>query len=84
MGAGNKTDPTAFKVADISKTKVCPLARAMRQNLNKLGIFKLKTVYSEELPTVSSNMENTPGSLPFVPSVMGLIIAGEVIKNLCR
>lgn len=96
MGAGNKMDPTAFKVADIYKTSVCPLAKVMRRELKKRGIQKLKVVYSEEAPIVSSDYEAVygedkqcgtgkkyvPGSNAFVPSVAGLIIAGEVIKEL--
>lgn len=94
MGAGNKLDPTALKVADISKTSVCPLARVMRYELKKRGIKNVKVVYSEEQPVVpagrladEANSEThgakrAPGSNAFVPSVMGLIIAGEVIKDL--
>lgn len=88
MGAGNKLDPTAFKVADIYDTKVCPLAKVMRRELKKRGVTSLKTVYSEEEPIkVGEAEENsvkrqTPGSIAFVPSVVGLIIAGEVIKDL--
>ncbi len=87
MGAGNKTDPTQFKVSDINSTTVCPLARIMRRELKKRGIKKLKVVYSTEEPIknnakVSDIGKPTPGSLPFVPSVMGLIIAGEVIKGI--
>jgi tRNA A37 threonylcarbamoyladenosine dehydratase len=88
MGAGNKLDPTAFRVADIYKTKVCPLARVMRYELKKRGIQRLKVVYSEEAPlTPAATDEITgkrtvPGSTAFVPSVAGLIIAGEVIKDL--
>lgn len=87
MGAGNKQDPTAFKVADIYETKVCPLARVMRQELRKAGIKDVKVVYSEEKPVhLIENMEfkNIPGSNAFVPSVAGLIIAGEVIKDLTK
>lgn len=87
MGAGNKLDPTAFRVADISKTKVCPLARAVRTELKKRGIFSgVKTVYSEELPIKRENEEgaHTPASVAFVPSVMGLIIASEVVKDLIK
>ncbi|MBQ8657521.1 MAG: tRNA threonylcarbamoyladenosine dehydratase [Clostridia bacterium] len=92
MGAGNKLDPTAFEVADISKTSVCPLARAMRRELKKRGIEKLKVVYSKEQPiTVGSTGEalpegkkSIPGSVAFVPSVVGLIIAAEVIKDLVK
>ena len=87
MGAGNKTDPTMFRVADIYNTSVCPLARVMRRELKKRGIDGLKVVYSTEEPTKCSNQDKNeekpvPGSLSFVPSVMGLIIAGEVIKEI--
>lgn len=104
MGAGNKLDPTQFKVADIYKTKVCPLAKVMRRELKKRGVRKLKVVYSEEPATrpiedmsiscrtncicppgaehKCTERRDIPGSLSFVPSVAGLIIAGEVIKDL--
>lgn len=90
MGAGNKLDATEFKVADIYKTNVCPLAKVMRRELKKRGIKKLKVVYSEEQPKKSNYKENesdrrvTPGSIAFVPSVAGLITAGEVIKDLSQ
>ena len=87
MGAGNKTDPTKFEVSDIFKTSVCPLARIMRHELKKTGIKKLKVVYSKETPKnppYRIEGEKTVGSLSFVPSVMGLIIAGEVIKDICK
>lgn len=90
MGTGNKLDPTLFKVADISKTSVCPLARTMRRELKKRGITKLKVVYSEEIPSGEygqsevSKKKVAPASLPFVPSVAGLIIAGEVIKDIAN
>ncbi len=80
MGAGNKLDPTAFKVADLYETSVCPLARIMRKKLKPLGVESLKVVYSKETP-VDIN-QNITASVPFVPSVCGLIIAGEVIKDL--
>ena len=91
MGAGNKLDPTAFEVADIYKTSVCPLARVMRYECRKRGIKKLKVVYSKE-PPVALKQESeeetvrrsTPGSTAFVPSVAGLILAGEVIKDLTK
>ncbi len=86
MGAGNKTDPTAFRVADIYDTKVCPLAKVMRTELRKRGVERLKVVYSEEPPllfAVSENGKSVPGSLAFVPSAVGLIIAGEVVRTLC-
>lgn len=106
MGAGNKLDPTAFRVADIYDTKVCPLARTIRYECRKQGIKKLKVVYSEEQPVKPiEDMEiscrtncicppgtarkctvrrDIPGSNAFVPSVAGLIIAGEVIKDLLK
>ena len=103
MGAGNKLDGSMFRVADIYKTKVCPLAKVMRRELKKRGVKKLKVVYSEELPVrpirnVESDSKaeennpldekkirrkDTPGSVAFVPSVAGMIIAGEVVKDLC-
>lgn len=104
MGAGNKLDPTAFRVADISETKVCPLARVMRYELKKRGIRDVKVVYSEEKPLKPIDdleiscrkhcicppgtkrkctvRRDIPGSNAFVPSVVGLIIAGEIIKDL--
>lgn len=93
MGAGNKLDPTAFEVADIFKTSVCPLAKVMRKELKSRGIRKLKVVYSKELPIEPYEDEDfisdeirkrraVPGSVAFVPSVAGLILAGEVIKDL--
>lgn len=88
MGAGNKTDPTAFEVADIYKTSVCPLAHVMRKELRKRGVKKLKVVYSKENPTApvatEGGRKRIPGSTSFVPSVVGLIIAGEVVKDLIR
>lgn len=104
MGAGNKLDASAFRVADIYKTRMCPLAKVMRRELKKRGVKKLKVVYSEEKPTrpiedmsVScrtncicppgaahkcTERRDIPGSVAFVPSVAGLIIAGEVVKDL--
>lgn len=82
MGAGNKLDPTKFRVADIYSTKVCPLARVMRRELKKRGIDKLKVVYSEEEPISPAGDARLPASISFVPSVAGLIIAGEVIKDI--
>jgi tRNA A37 threonylcarbamoyladenosine dehydratase len=90
MGAGNKLDPSAFRVADIYKTKVCPLARVMRYEMRKRGVKSLKVVYSEELPVTpaasaedaESARRSIPGSTAFVPSVAGLILAGEVIRDL--
>ena len=92
MGAGNKLDPTAFEVTDIYKTSVCPLARVMRRELKKRGVKRLKVVYSREeamTPLTDADEENTahkkrqtPGSAAFVPSVAGLILAGEVVKDI--
>ena len=90
MGFGNKLDPTIIEVADISKTTVCPLARAMRQELKKRRIKKVKTVFSTEVAKKPQNLDNSRekainvGSVSFVPSVAGLIIAGEVIKDLIK
>lgn len=90
MGAGNKLDPTRFEVSDIYKTSVCPLARVMRTELRKRGVKKLKVVYSKEqalkpkLNEESTGKKQIPGSLAFVPSVAGLIIASEVIKDLTK
>lgn len=98
MGAGNKMDPSRFEVADIYETSIDPLARVMRRELKKRGVKSLKVVYSKEEPlrpyagheAETAAMEeahqrrSTPGSLAFVPSVAGLIIAGEVIKDLCK
>ncbi|MDO5540422.1 MAG: tRNA threonylcarbamoyladenosine dehydratase [Eubacteriales bacterium] len=88
MGAGNKMDPAAFEVADIYKTSVCPLAKVMRRELKKRNIKHLKVVYSKEEPLAplvkieEGKRRQLPGSMAFVPSVAGLIIAGEVIKEL--
>lgn len=91
MGAGNKLDAAAFEVADIYKTSVCPLARVMRRELKKRGIDRLKVVYSKEEPLAprfdsaadtDSRRRSTPGSIAFVPSAAGLILAGEVIKDI--
>jgi tRNA A37 threonylcarbamoyladenosine dehydratase len=88
MGAGNKMDPTKFEVADISKTSVCPLARVIRQELKKRKISKVKVVFSTEKPIKPQKSSETsvkhqiPGSNAFCPSVMGLIIASEVIKDI--
>ncbi len=106
MGAGNKLDPTAFKVADIYKTSVCPLAKVMRRELKKRGIKALKVVYSEEEPIRPDDSaeiscrnhcicppgtvrkctarRDIPGSVAFVPSVVGLIVAGEVVKDIIK
>ncbi len=82
MGTGNKLDPTAFKIADISKTSVCPLARVMRYELKKRGITKVKVLYSTEEPVKRG--DRVPASISFVPSAAGLIIAGEVIKDIIK
>lgn len=82
MGTGNKLDPTAFKVADIEKTKVCPLAKTVRRELKRRGISKVKVVYSEEEPVKTGS--RTPASISFVPSCAGLLIAAEVIKDLIK
>ena len=95
MGTGNKLDPTKFQIADVSQTSVCPLARIMRKECRKRGIRKLKVLYSTEEPIPSDpaaiSLEELPegrralpGSVAFVPSVAGLIIAGEVIRDLTR
>ena len=90
MGTGNKLDPTRFEVTDIYKTSICPLAKVMRKELKSRGIQKLKVVYSKEEPLKPVKMEEndkinknqTPGSVSFCPSVAGLIVAGEVIKDI--
>lgn len=96
MGTGNKLDPTKFEITDIYKTSVCPLAKVMRKELKQRGIKKLKVLYSKEEPiklkkeNEQDNINNesikkqVPGSISFVPSVAGLIIAGEVIKDLIK
>ena len=95
MGTGNKLDPTKFQIADISKTSVCPLARIMRKECAKRGIRHLKVLFSTEDPIspnpAACSLEELPegrralpGSVAFVPSVAGLIIAGEVIKDICK
>lgn len=88
MGAGNKLNPTEFIVSDIYKTSVCPLARVMRSELKKQGVKKLKVVYSKETPVKIEKTDTDEiikaGSIAFVPSAMGLIIAGEVIKDLIK
>lgn len=81
-GAGNKLDATKFEVADISKTSVCPVCKILRKELKKRNIHKLKVVYSKEIPIKPDTEENTIGSISFVPSVAGLIVAGEVIKDI--
>ena len=90
MGTGNKLDPTMLKISDIYKTSVCPLARVMRNELKKRGVKKLKVVYSEETPIIPQNEDrendgqrrSTPASCSFVPSVAGLIIASEVVRDI--
>ena len=88
MGTGNKLDPTKFEVTDIYKTSVCPLAKVMRKELKQRGIKKLKVVYSKEEPIKPKMIEENgikkqvPGSISFVPSVAGLIISGEVVKDI--
>ena len=82
MGMANKLEPLKIKVADISKTSVCPLAKIVRKRLKDMGITKVKVVYSEEEP--KNNEQRKLGSVPFVPSVAGLIIASEVVKDLCQ
>lgn len=81
MGTGNKLDPTRFTVTDISKTHTCPLAKVIRTELKKRGITRLKVLFSDE-PPIKPNGERVPGSVSFVPSVAGLIIGGEVIKDI--
>ena len=83
MGTGNKMDPTRFEIADIYKTSVCPLAKVMRKELRARDIKKLKVLYSREEP-IKQAERTAPGSISFVPSVAGLIIAGEVIKDIIR
>ena len=91
MGTGNKLDPFAFKIADISKTQMCPLCKVMRKELKNRGISKLKVLYSEEVPLTpkkevpqeeAGNRRGTPGSISFVPPTAGLMLAAEVIKEL--
>lgn len=93
MGTGNKLDPTRFEVTDIYKTSICPLAKVMRKEMRARNIKNLKVVYSKEVPikpilteskTKSMTKSQTPGSISFVPSVAGLIIAGEVIKDIAQ
>lgn len=89
MGTGNKLKPTLFEITDIYKTSVCPLARVMRKELKARGIESLKVLYSREVPkksenTICENGRHIPGSISFVPSAAGLIIAGEVICDICK
>jgi tRNA A37 threonylcarbamoyladenosine dehydratase len=81
MGTGNKLDPTAFEISDIYKTEVCPLAKVMRLELKKRGVKKLKVIYSKEKPITN---QRPPASISFVPSVAGLIIASEVVKDIIK
>ena len=81
LGTGNKLDPTKFEVSDIYKTSVCPLAKVMRTELKKRGVKKLKVLYSKETP-IKKDGQRIPASISFVPSVAGLIIASEVVKDL--
>lgn len=83
MGTGNKLDPTKFEITDIYKTSVCPLAKVMRKELKKRNINSLKVVYSKEEP-IKTEGGSVPGSISFVPSVAGLIIAGEIIKDIIK
>ncbi|MDD2480858.1 MAG: tRNA threonylcarbamoyladenosine dehydratase [Lutispora sp.] len=81
MGAGNKLDPSMFEVADIYKTEMCPLAKVLRYELRKHGVKKLKVVYSKERPIKTANV---PGSISFVPSAAGLILASVVVKDILK
>ena len=83
MGAGNQLDPAAFRVADLYETSVCPLARVMRRELRRRGITHMKVVYSTEPPRISEDGGRVPGSVAFVPSVAGLMLAGAVVRELC-
>lgn len=82
MGTGNKLDPTQFEISDIYKTSVCPLAKVMRKELRKRNIKSLKVLYSKEEPIKHNTEKRTPASISFVPSVAGMIIAGEVVKDI--
>ena len=82
MGTGNKLDPTKFEISDIYKTSVCPLAKVMRKELRKRNIKDLKVLYSKEEPIKHEKESRTPASISFVPSVAGMIIAGEVVKDI--
>ena len=84
MGTGNKLDASMLEVTDIKKTEMCPLARTMRRELKNRGITSLKVVYSKEKPIVPDDGERTPASTAFVPAAAGLIIAGEVVKDLTK
>ena len=82
MGTGNKLDPTQFEISDIYKTSVCPLAKIMRKELRKRKITSLKVLYSKEEPIKHNTEKRTPASISFVPSVAGMIIAGEIVKDI--
>ena len=82
MGAGNKLDPSRFRVADISQTSVCPLARVMRRELKKRGIAHLKVVFSDEAPLPPRDGERAPASISFVPTAAGLVLAGAIVRDL--
>ena len=84
MGTGNKLDPTKFQIENIYKTSVCPLAKVMRKELKKRGIRDLKVLYSKEEPIKHDIESRTPASISFVPSVAGMMIAGEVIKDIIK
>ena len=84
MGTGNKLDPTKFEITDIYITSICPLAKVMRKELKKRGIQNLKVLYSKEEPIKHELESRTPASISFVPSVAGMIIAGEVIKDIMK
>jgi tRNA A37 threonylcarbamoyladenosine dehydratase len=81
MGTGNKLNPTMFEISDIYKTKVCPLARVMRKELKKRGVESLKVVYSQEEVVTTARI---PASISFVPSVAGLLIASEVVRDIMK
>ncbi len=83
MGTGNKLEPAKFEITNMDKTSVCPLARVMRKELKKRDIHQVKVLYSKEEP-IQAKGQGIPGSISFVPSVAGLMIAGEVIKDICR
>ena len=83
MGTGNKLNANMFEIADINKTSVCPVAKIIRKELKKLEISSLKVLYSKEIP-IKNIQSSSPSSISFVPSVAGLLIAGEVIKNICE
>ncbi len=83
MGTGNKLNANMFEIADINKTSVCPVAKIIRKELKKLEISSLKVLYSKEIP-IKNIQSASPASISFVPSVAGLLIAGEVIKNICE